>query len=200
MKSRTPRSLRPADPRISEPSDDVVSGIMKTISKPQTKIDDKSYLQDMHRSMLAIMFPEHGNANLGKIARPVNGSPRPLRTVIRRQLDPTMAERLIRRYESLQQCFPFVTLPKGWTLDSMSQKRPFLTLGILSAMSNANVSLQQRLDLAFRRALSELVLVNGDVSLDLLQGLMVYTAWSETHPPPMSKLILTKVSHASPSA
>jgi hypothetical protein len=153
---------------------------MKTIARSKAPTKDEFYLPDVHRSMLDLMFPEPIFATRSIVHLDSTDSSRPLRvgTFVRRQLDAAVAETLLKRFESLQNCFPFVTLPAQWMLDSISQKRPFLTLGILSAMSNTDIALQQRLDLAFRRALSELVIVNnGETTLDILQGLLIYLAW-----------------------
>jgi hypothetical protein len=193
-KSRSEKGLPLSDSTTTDPADDVVSGIMKTIAKPKSAHRNDSYILDLHRSMLEIMFPE-SKCGPSQLTQPVE-NPRPWRTFVRRQMEPTTAQRLLKRYESLQPFFPFVDLPAGWTLDSMSQKRPFLTLGILSAMSNTDVSLQQRLDLAFRRALSEIVLVKGESSMDIIQGLMVYTTWCVHSSMALFKLMDEQVSVA----
>jgi hypothetical protein len=59
----------------------------------------------------------------------------------------------------------------------MLQRHPFLVLGVLSAMSAKYSHIHQRLDVEFRKALSEKVTMNGEKSLDILQGLLVHIAW-----------------------
>lgn len=81
------------------------------------------------------------------------------------------------RYESLVAYFPFVALPAGWTVQSMLKDHPFLVLGILTAMSQEDGHLHFQLDAEFRKILSEKVTMNGEKSLDILQGLLVHIAW-----------------------
>jgi hypothetical protein len=59
----------------------------------------------------------------------------------------------------------------------MLQRHPFLLLGILSAMSAKDAPVHRRLDVEFRRVLGEKVTMNGEKSLDILQGLIVHIAW-----------------------
>lgn len=44
-------------------------------------------------------------------------------------------------------------------------------------MSASNLQLHSWLDAEFRRVFSEKVVVHGEKSLDILQGLLVYIAW-----------------------
>lgn len=55
--------------------------------------------------------------------------------------------------------------------------RPFLLLGILTAMSMPDVYAHRRLDAKFKRVLCERTVERDEKSLDLLQGLLVYLAW-----------------------
>jgi hypothetical protein len=84
---------------------------------------------------------------------------------------------MLKRYEELNHHFPFVVLPQQWTLSEMLRTKPILALGIFSAMSSPSVAKQRSLCLTFQRVLSERLIINGDKSLDLLQGLLVHLAW-----------------------
>ena len=88
------------------------------------------------------------------------------------------AEKLVSSFRNMAQYFPFVMLPLSATAYSMSQARPFLLLAVLAAASSAEKSLQKALDNEFRSTLCAKVVIDGEKSIDLLQGLLVHLAWS----------------------
>lgn len=63
------------------------------------------------------------------------------------------------------------------TLDSLRREKPFLLLSILSSAASSNEKLQSQLELELRESLSRRVIVHGEKSLDLLQGVLVYLTW-----------------------
>jgi hypothetical protein len=86
-------------------------------------------------------------------------------------------EQYVSRYESLQHRFPFVVLPRQWTIQKMKEEHPFLLIGILSAMTVHETHVNPRLHAEFLRVLSERTILQGEKSLDILQGILVQVAW-----------------------
>ena len=83
-------------------------------------------------------------------------------------------------FREMNSYFPFVIISPRATVPSMVRESPFLLLAVLATASLANKSLQITLDKEFRAALSQEVIVRGEKSLNILQGLLVYIAWSVT--------------------
>jgi hypothetical protein len=81
-------------------------------------------------------------------------------------------------FREMSSYFPFVILPTEATLQSMFYERPFLLLAALATASSKEKRLQHVLEEELRTTLSTKVVVEGEKSLDLLQGLLVYLAWS----------------------
>jgi len=61
----------------------------------------------------------------------------------------------------------------------MMRERPFLLLGIITAMAVNDPPVRHRLDAKFRKVLAQKTIEGDEKSLDLLQGLLVYIAWYE---------------------
>ncbi|KAK0099941.1 hypothetical protein ONS95_013236 [Cadophora gregata] len=80
-------------------------------------------------------------------------------------------------FRQRQRVFPFVVIPPNMTLDSLRRQRPFLFLAILCCATEHNFKLQQHIELELRENLSRRILVNGEKTLDLLQGVLVYLTW-----------------------
>jgi hypothetical protein len=81
-------------------------------------------------------------------------------------------------FREMSSYFPFVILPAEATVQSMFLEQPFLLLAVLAASSSAEKKLQHVLEEELRSTLSSRVVLEGEKSLDLLQGLLVYLAWS----------------------
>ncbi|KAL7908504.1 hypothetical protein GGI35DRAFT_62245 [Trichoderma velutinum] len=75
------------------------------------------------------------------------------------------------------QNFPFVVIPSHASLYDVRKKSPFLFLAITAIMVFDNPLLQHQLGEELRRQAFERVLTGSERCLDLLQGLLVYTAW-----------------------
>jgi hypothetical protein len=88
------------------------------------------------------------------------------------------AESLLRTFGTHAPNFPFIVLSQNVPLDSLRRERPFLLLSILTRASNSNLQLQDRLESELLETLGRKVIFNGEKSLDLLQGLLVYLTWS----------------------
>ena len=73
--------------------------------------------------------------------------------------------------------FPFVVIPPNLSVHQLRQGRPFLFLAIIATASYKNMPLQRSLGAEVKRAVSSRMILNGEVSFDLLQGLLVFLAW-----------------------
>ncbi|KZM20537.1 sequence-specific DNA binding RNA polymerase II transcription factor [Ascochyta rabiei] len=83
---------------------------------------------------------------------------------------------LVDVYRTMADYFPFVTLPKDCTCRDLFQQRPILMFAVLVVASYDSVLLQLTLSREFRKVATVKVM-NGEKSLDLLQGLLVFIAW-----------------------
>ncbi|KIW02787.1 hypothetical protein, variant [Verruconis gallopava] len=89
--------------------------------------------------------------------------------------------------------FPFVQLPRGLTVATLVEERPFLLLAIASAAAFEYPQLQRTLEAELKEMLSLQVIINGNRSLDILQGLLVYLAWFHFHLVPRSRRTYTYI-------
>lgn len=86
------------------------------------------------------------------------------------------AEEALRRFQILGSPFPFVVVP-GMSLDALRRHRPFLLLAILAMGTEANETLQHKIERELKETLSRKLIVSAEKSLDLIQGILVYLAW-----------------------
>jgi hypothetical protein len=87
------------------------------------------------------------------------------------------AEALLRGYGTHAPNFPFIVFSPTVSLDFLRREKPFLLLSVLTMASTSNQVLQDLLEAELRETLGRKVIFNGEKSLDLLQGLLVYLAW-----------------------
>ncbi|KAF2703314.1 hypothetical protein K504DRAFT_392946 [Pleomassaria siparia CBS 279.74] len=73
--------------------------------------------------------------------------------------------------------FPFLHLPNDMTVSEMQRERPFLWMNI-QAVCTQSPAAQANLGIQIRRMLATKIIMEGERSLDLLLGLLVFTAWS----------------------
>jgi hypothetical protein len=93
-------------------------------------------------------------------------------------MDESDANEFILQFRSLTPRFPFVILPEGASLASLRRERPFLLLSVLTTITaQRDEQLHYVLDRHLREELATRVFVEGQKSLDLLEGLLVYLAW-----------------------
>ena len=83
---------------------------------------------------------------------------------------------LVDIYRTMSDYFPFVTLPKECSCRDLLQQRPMLMFAVLTVASSDSVLLQLALSREFRKV-ATVKIMNGEKSLDLLQGLIVFVAW-----------------------
>ena len=94
-----------------------------------------------------------------------------------RNLDLSQAERLLSAFRHKAPFFPFITISEDATVSSLSRTSPFLLLAILTVASGMDTPLNCQMEQEFRRILSAKVVVEGQKSLDFLQGILLYIAW-----------------------
>ena len=73
--------------------------------------------------------------------------------------------------------FPFVVIPPGTTAGQLHQQKPFLYSAIMMSVAFRSVSKQMAMAKDIMTDLSVRLLQRGEKSMDLLQGLLVYSAW-----------------------
>jgi len=88
----------------------------------------------------------------------------------------TQARLCLQAYACDAAQLPFVLLPPHSALDALRRERPCWLLAAL--VITTEPPLQDRLVYEFRRMLAQALLVDVRRSLDLLQGLIVFCAWS----------------------
>lgn len=85
------------------------------------------------------------------------------------------AEELLQIYRDQSGNFPFVHVPQSFA--AFRREKPFLMLSVLAMASRNTRKLQELLEHRLREQLSQKVIMEGQKSMDLLQGLLVYLAW-----------------------
>jgi hypothetical protein len=87
------------------------------------------------------------------------------------------AEASLEYFRMQSSSFPFVIAPKQWSLDFLRSHRPLLLLAIICMATRSDSKLQRQLEFQLREMLSRKVLVNGEKSLDVIQGILLYLGW-----------------------
>lgn len=72
--------------------------------------------------------------------------------------------------------FPFVVISSASSVDILRSENPFLLLSIMAATSFKDVRLQRALGREIKKEICERIIMGHQVSMDLLQGLLVYVA------------------------
>ena len=91
----------------------------------------------------------------------------------------TDIEQYLWQYDSLFHYFPFLSLPREWSVIGMRNEHSFWLLGVLAAMSQHELEVNKQLHAQFLRVLAERVIVTGErgpESLDIIRGLLTYIA------------------------
>ncbi|PKX96388.1 Zn(II)2Cys6 transcription factor [Aspergillus novofumigatus IBT 16806] len=79
---------------------------------------------------------------------------------------------------------PFVIIPSGLSTEEIRRTRPVVFLTVLTAALYDNMPLQRVLEEQVKVAISDRMVFKGEISFDLLQGLLIYIAWSQYHSRP----------------
>ncbi|KAL0937637.1 zn 2cys6 transcription factor [Colletotrichum truncatum] len=108
------------------------------------------------------------------------------------------AEKLLQTFRGMLKSFPCIALPPDATVMSLSKTKPFLLLAILSTASGSSALQGHTLyDEEFRKVLGLKFVAGCERTLELLQGLLIYTAWYPFHLRPKSKQAFQYVRMAS---
>ena len=93
-------------------------------------------------------------------------------------LDKDVAENLLCKFrEQSMTYFPFVAIPPSWTTSDLEQEKPLLWRVIIMITYNQNTSLQASLGKTLIEELTARLLLRGDKNIELLQSLLLFTAW-----------------------
>ncbi|KAF2125014.1 hypothetical protein P153DRAFT_300614 [Dothidotthia symphoricarpi CBS 119687] len=95
---------------------------------------------------------------------------------ILRSISVVHMQMLLDTYRTMVDYFPFVSLPNDCSCKDLIQHRPMLMFAVLTVASHDSVLLQLKLSREFRKVIM-VKIMNGEKSLDLLQGLLVFIAW-----------------------
>ncbi|KAL2825081.1 hypothetical protein BDW59DRAFT_172572 [Aspergillus cavernicola] len=100
-------------------------------------------------------------------------------------LDIETAERYLGTFKTkLTPHFPFVVVPPDVSIKQLRQEKPFLCLAVLASASYENMPLQRTLGAEFKKVVASRMIIGGEISFDLLQGLLVFLTWSHYHSRP----------------
>jgi hypothetical protein len=92
------------------------------------------------------------------------------------------AEILLVRYQQLMSPgMPFVVLPAGATAQLLQDQRPVLLRAISTVALFHDLPRQQTMVKDLIREIGERMLVNGEKSIDVLQGILVLVGWFHPH-------------------
>lgn len=80
--------------------------------------------------------------------------------------------------QKLARQVPFVFVPPQMSAQKLSEEKPFLYQAIKFAASFHDSVHQLDLSQQFIRDVMERLIIRGDRTLDMLQGLLVHTSWS----------------------
>ena len=73
--------------------------------------------------------------------------------------------------------FPFVVVPPTVSVEALRHDNPFLFLCIIAVTSCEDPILQRRLGQEIKKQICDRLVMGHEVSMDLLQGLLVFVAW-----------------------
>ncbi|CZS93246.1 uncharacterized protein RAG0_03616 [Rhynchosporium agropyri] len=174
-----PMRTRAARPAGSSDPSSVASNAEFSLSLAAVhSLDTTKEINALHIHHMNVFGDEAGAQIFEEPDRTEPGQP----TIVeKRRLTLIDAEELLASYRTKASFFPFVKLAPEATVPSLSRTSPFLLLAILTSASLQNLELHHQIDQEFRRVLSSKVLLQGQKSLDFLQGLLVYIAWYPAH-------------------
>jgi hypothetical protein len=75
------------------------------------------------------------------------------------------------------QCFPCIYLPPEMTSDQLREEKPFSWFTIMM-MSCQTSSLQFGMGALWQKIISQKIIVEHEKDIDLLQGMVIFLAWS----------------------
>lgn len=72
---------------------------------------------------------------------------------------------------------PFVVIPPSMTAEDLRRDKPFVYMTVLMAASYEDTSTQLILGKKFLEQVAERLILRGEKTLDILQGLLIYLSW-----------------------
>ncbi|KAJ5628484.1 hypothetical protein N7490_010712 [Penicillium lividum] len=95
------------------------------------------------------------------------------------------ANALLKVYQTTLSIYcPFVIIPPQVNAEQLRREKPLLFLAIINAALYENMSLQRKLEMELKKAISECMIGSGKISFEALQGLLVHIAWCQYHSRP----------------
>jgi hypothetical protein len=153
---------------------------LPVVSSPDTRKDVEALHEHHMRFFSHADFPETKSSDSSRDTPQIR-SQRPA-IIEPRKVALEQAEKLLSSFRRMATYFPFVQIPVGSNVPSLSRTSPFLLLAILTTASIREPPLYHQMDHEFKRVLSSKVIIEGRKSLDFLEGLLVYIAWSVFEP------------------
>lgn len=87
--------------------------------------------------------------------------------------------------------FPFVVIPQAAGVDTLRQRLPFLFLAIMAVMTYRQPTIQRKLGDEFKNQVAVRVIGQSHRSLEILEAILVYSAWYQSFYRPQSQLLAT---------
>ncbi|KAI5455770.1 hypothetical protein BGZ63DRAFT_397914 [Mariannaea sp. PMI_226] len=110
---------------------------------------------------------------------------------IKPTFDQTSRESLLSNFRSMLTYFPFITLSPEVSIRELTLSQPVVLLAILSATSSLQTpGTRSSYDAEFTKELAIRYVTNGERTLELLQGILIYCAWYPFHLRPKSRHVL----------
>lgn len=149
-------------------------------------------LRDSHAQFIDSIFPSDPDADLSSFEdSPLTGFPTPSSSHTlsiqsfhaKPQFNLDSAESLLVSFRGMLVHYPVIVLKPDETVGSLAASRPFVLLSILAAASGSRTLQGHTLyDDEFRKVLGLKFVASGERSMELLQGILIYCAWSVDQP------------------
>ena len=92
-------------------------------------------------------------------------------------LDLKTAHVLVQEFKAMIHNFPYVAISASLSTETLRQDSPMLLLAICAAAAWKDRELQIKLERAYLEELASRMVVDGEQTLDMLQGLLVHLSW-----------------------
>lgn len=92
-------------------------------------------------------------------------------------LDLKTAHSLLQEFRAMNQNFPYIAIHPNLSTGMLRHDNPMLLLAICTAASWKDRELQTKLERAYLEELASRMVVDGEQTLDMLQGLLVHLSW-----------------------
>jgi hypothetical protein len=92
-------------------------------------------------------------------------------------LDLKNAHDLVQEFKTMNHNFPYVAISASLSTGTLRHDSPMLLLAICATAAWKDRELQIKLERAYLKELAARMVVNGEQTLDMLQGLLVHLSW-----------------------